>query len=76
MKEEEEEEEEEPKNHTGTNTKFKHINIKYPFHARFSINVGVIITTKKFHSQLADMPIACLYHHINIIISIIISMGK
>jgi len=45
---------------TGTKTKFKHINIKYPFQARSSINVGVIITTKKFQSQFAEIPIACL----------------
>jgi hypothetical protein len=46
--------------HTGTNTRLRHMKIKYPFHARFSIRVGVIITTKKFHSQFAEMPIACL----------------
>lgn len=34
--------------------------IRYPFQARFSISVGVIITTKKFQSQLAEIPIACL----------------
>lgn len=34
--------------------------IRYPFQARFSIRVGVIITTKKFQSQFAEMPIACL----------------
>jgi hypothetical protein len=45
---------------TGTKTKFKHINIKYPFQARSSISVGVIMTTKKFQSQFADIPIACL----------------
>jgi hypothetical protein len=46
---------------TGTNTIFKHMKIKYPFQAKLSINVGVIITTKKFQSQFAEMPIACLF---------------
>jgi hypothetical protein len=46
---------------TGTNTMLRHMKIRYPFQARFSIKVGVIITTKKFHSQLADIPIACLH---------------
>lgn len=45
---------------TGTKTRFKHMKIKYPFHARFWIKVGVIMTTKKFHNQFAEMPIACL----------------
>jgi hypothetical protein len=45
---------------TGTKTRFKHIKMRYPFQARFSIKVGVIMTTKKFHSQFAEMPMACL----------------
>lgn len=45
---------------TGTNTRLRHMKIRYPFQARFSIRVGVIITTKKFQSQFAEMPIACL----------------
>lgn len=45
---------------TGMKTKFKHMKIKYPFQARFWINVGVIITTKKFQSQFAEIPIAWL----------------
>lgn len=45
---------------TGINAKFKHMKIRYPFQARFWIRVGVIITTKKFQSQFAEMPIACL----------------
>lgn len=50
--------------HTGTNTTLRHMKIRYPFQARFSIKVGVIITTKKFQSQLAEMPIACLQMHL------------
>lgn len=45
---------------TGTKDRFKHINTKYPFQARFWISVGVIITTKKFQSQFADTEMACL----------------
>jgi len=45
---------------TGTKTRFKHIKMRYPFQARFSIKVGVIMTTKKFHNQFAEMPMACL----------------
>jgi hypothetical protein len=45
---------------TGTKARFKHMKIRYPFQARFSISVGVIMTTKKFHSQFAEMPMAWL----------------
>lgn len=51
---------------TGTNTRLRHMKIRYPFQARFSISVGVIITTKKFQSQFAEMPIACLWMNVSI----------
>ena len=43
---------------TGTKTKFKHMKIKYPFQARSWIRVGVIMTTKKFQIQFAEVLIA------------------
>lgn len=46
---------------TGTKARFKHIKIKYPFQARSWIRVGVIMTTKKFQIQFAEVLIACLF---------------
>jgi hypothetical protein len=43
---------------SGTNAKFKHMKMRYPFHFKLLSSVGVIITTKKFQIQFALIPTA------------------
>ena len=43
---------------SGMNEKFRTMKIKYPFQAREFSKVGVIITTKKFQIQFAEIPTA------------------
>lgn len=46
---------------TGIKARLKATKMRYPFHARSRISVGDIMFTKKLQSQLAEIPMACLF---------------